>query len=271
MKGEQKTLRTSCESGEIANPKARCLEAPDMGTASGCGDGRVDAPEECDPAASPVGCTSVGHSCTTMCTCVDQCGDGVKQPGESCEKNSECASIAPDVFCRGCRCAGTVAPARIDDGSLPDVSPADVPDAVTRRILDIRFAEMVRTADRVRVELTVGGVWTAALVGTKACMVVLEPAEVARICFELTSTGGKLELLQPGSAPRDLAAEITAAGGMYNGLGGSPLLKMWFPPAVSLPMTPSSRVFWQIEYMGKIVDRAPDSGSMSWAEVVGRD
>jgi hypothetical protein len=78
-----------------------------------CGDGRVTAPEECDPPD--------GTTCDTQCRRINGfCGDGVVEAGETCE--------APTAFCSNCQlttCGGCFYAVGGGAGVCAGLSPED--------------------------------------------------------------------------------------------------------------------------------------------------
>jgi cysteine-rich repeat protein len=75
------TCQESCLSGRgTSQLRVTC------GAAALCGDGVVNACEQCDPATSPTGCSG-GQTCTSSCTCQaapDADGDGVPNGSDQC-------------------------------------------------------------------------------------------------------------------------------------------------------------------------------------------
>src|SRR5262245_12809609 len=87
----------SCSPSCAAGQTCTCQ----CGSAGGqCGNGKVDAGEQCDPAASPTGCFT-GDTCTGQCTCSSAagCGNGHQDPGEACDPSSTPTGCPGDKIC----------------------------------------------------------------------------------------------------------------------------------------------------------------------------
>jgi len=83
-----------------------------------CGDGTVDATEECDYAAEPTGCP-IDQECDTSCACnprPPECGDGTVDATEECDYNAEPPGCPANEECSDtCVCSATAA---CGDGNL---------------------------------------------------------------------------------------------------------------------------------------------------------
>jgi len=74
-----------------------------------CGDGTKNGSEQCDPQATPTGCSST-QSCTTNCQCVNKavCGDGTKNGAEQCDPQASPTGCASGQTCNNsCQCVTT--------------------------------------------------------------------------------------------------------------------------------------------------------------------
>lgn len=88
----------------------------DASSCTGCGNARVDGPEECDPAAAAVSCDDLGWDsgelfCTDACLFDESgcytCGDGLRSGAEECDTDAplDCVSFgwdSGDASCDGC-------------------------------------------------------------------------------------------------------------------------------------------------------------------------
>ncbi|MDO9017731.1 MAG: DUF4215 domain-containing protein [Deltaproteobacteria bacterium] len=111
-----------------------------------CGDGTVDATEECDPMGPPLRCETPAYRdaparCSvdcrvdrTMCVRAARCGNGVTEPGESCDDGNT-------VRCDGCSEVCLAEPAGLC-GPPPDPPPRPpvITAPATGYILDARAA-----------------------------------------------------------------------------------------------------------------------------------
>jgi hypothetical protein len=73
-----------CEPPGTTTCDASCQRVPS------CGDGFVDAPEECEPPGTP--------TCDAACARIPTCGDGIVDPGEACD-GAPSAECAPASIC----------------------------------------------------------------------------------------------------------------------------------------------------------------------------
>ncbi len=90
-----------CKSNEV------CINCGCVPIPSSCKhDGKVGAGESCDPTATQTGCHE-GLACTATCVCADElvnCGNAKIDPGDQCEKSSECLISGLKGLCFGCNC-----------------------------------------------------------------------------------------------------------------------------------------------------------------------
>src|SRR4030095_9484798 len=131
LAGEQCDVQASpngCAAGQFCNGQCQCQ--------SDCGNGILDAGEECDTllTAQPnFGCPVVGHTCNNVCQCSSICGDGTIDPGEQCEPpnsancDANCQIIqicGNGVVEAGEECEGTTCTATINGEAIPGVCQA---------------------------------------------------------------------------------------------------------------------------------------------------
>jgi len=116
-----------CPAGQFCNGSCQCQ--------SDCGNGILDAGEECDPVltASPnFGCPVAGQTCNNLCQCSSICGDGTIDPGEQCEPPSTatCDANCQTIVIQQCGnglvepgedCEGTTCNATINGEAIPGV------------------------------------------------------------------------------------------------------------------------------------------------------
>ncbi|MBZ5695507.1 MAG: DUF4215 domain-containing protein [Acidobacteriia bacterium] len=99
-----------CDDGNL-NPRDGCTNACTL-----CGNGAIRAPEECDDAnrQSNDGCDSACHR--------ERCGDGTRQIGEECDDGNLVNGDGCDANCRpsGCGNGAQSAGEECDDGNLVD-------------------------------------------------------------------------------------------------------------------------------------------------------
>lgn len=78
------TTNEDCNDGQICNDAKVCVDDPaDVGV---CGDGNVDANEQCDDGAE--NSDTAADACRTDCT-LPVCGDGVVDDGEACDEGTD--------------------------------------------------------------------------------------------------------------------------------------------------------------------------------------
>jgi len=83
-----------------ANRGQACTNERDCGAI--CGDGRVEAPEQCEFGGCPAGQFCAFPGSTHQCTCqTPQCGDGIIQGNEECDPT---CFRGPAFTCVNCRC-----------------------------------------------------------------------------------------------------------------------------------------------------------------------
>ncbi|MCB9532548.1 MAG: PKD domain-containing protein [Myxococcales bacterium] len=78
-----------------------------------CGDGILDPGESCDD-----GGITPGDGCSAECA-LEQCGDGAVQPGEGCDSGADNSDVLPDA------CRTTCQPARCGDGVIDSTDECD--------------------------------------------------------------------------------------------------------------------------------------------------
>lgn len=106
VKGKRQTLNALQAGGRLCSDSSAKRGQPcsrDEDCRPDCGDGSVDSPEQCDPSASPSGC-SQGQVCgpggtLDQCKCrTIACGNGLREPGEECEGTGQ-ADCDPGQVC----------------------------------------------------------------------------------------------------------------------------------------------------------------------------
>src|SRR5262249_50899575 len=82
----------------VCNPQpASCATTPTTTTLPPCGNGVIDAGEQCDPAASPSGCPG-GQACSSQCQCVQVSCDPIV-PGESIANTYQLSGVVGPKLC----------------------------------------------------------------------------------------------------------------------------------------------------------------------------
>jgi hypothetical protein len=92
-----------------------------------CGNGGVDAGEDCDASAPGASPCPEGKSCVA-CQCQGQCGDGVRdRSSEACDDSAADGKCPAGQSCVGCeRCERSCGNGFIDDGESCDTASADI-------------------------------------------------------------------------------------------------------------------------------------------------
>ncbi len=242
--------------GEIEVPVARC-SGVDAGNT--CGNGKFEpAVEQCDTSASNAPACTMG---TCMdCRCIGEvCGDGTVSGAEACETNAQCGSAG--VVCRGCQCA-----LRSRAVTFTDVAGDDKTVALGQNLIRVEMALKGDPRDEFRVVFgPIDGQVRPGLV--EFCLVIRDAsAEVQRFCFQDTD-GTRAAFVQTGAnrrtlaTPGDFSVNVIDTGGVLLGV----------PPAVGLRFEPQLQFHWESLYDGALADRLPDTGEISFTELVGRE
>lgn len=258
--GTTRTIRASCEVGEVGLPKARCIESPDAGSTT-CGDGMFDmAVEACDGTAGMGNCAT-GEMCTSTCTCALLCGNDVIDGNEACERNAQCTA-QPGTVCRKCACEVRDDAFTVRDAANDLATGIDT----TLRYLDFRQLDVYMPANgdrRFDMEMAIGPVSNA--VKVEHCIVAVDGAAETRLCHTVVGANASDVFLEaPGSAPVSVGMQV-------GGTVSTKTVRITVPASFTFP-TSRGMSFYAVTELGDVVaDRLPDTGTIPITDVIGKE
>lgn len=194
------------------------------------------------------------------CQCVgDVCGDGMVTGPELCENNAQCGSA--DIVCRGCQCA-----LRSRAVTFTDVTGDDTPPGLGQNLIRVEVALKGAPRDEFRIIFgPIDGELRPGLV--EFCLAIRDATtEVQRFCFQDTD-GTRAAFIEAGgnrrtlATPADFSVNVIDTGGFLIGV----------PPAVGIRYESALQFHWESLYDGVLFDRLPDTGEISFTELLGRE
>jgi len=260
--GQTAQLRDDvCLSGEITQPLDRCM-ARDAGSL--CGNGLFEsALEQCEPTSPLAPACAMSKTCQA-CQCVTEamgvCGNGTIEAPEQCETTPQCNDPTA-VVCRGCACVYRQMPVTFTDSSESDRTVA--------MGFELGRVEMVLKGPP-NDSFTVIGPGGAGPGVSQLCLVIHDAsAEVQRICVRYQDRMPFSAFLRDSGGERPLPTEVRFGSlSTPDGKAGKSIEVL---SAVGVRFERALSFHWESAYDGVLADRLPDTGEISFTEIMGRE